>query len=227
VIRFLAKLSSCGVCSRTPHLAIFYFLFHHSGTEYYTISHTIPTRSNRQAFTPSRQTIQHHSSPSPRTNQPQTFRFNSYLRIPFIRHPHHPAPSNYNPFLKVVPVRVPCRSATFRSSDFKVSGSGIVVAMVQEGQTLPYMFYCICLPHIIFHRSNSTAPTPHCTSQQLNHLHSTDHATHSTSHSSPPPATTGNSFVPTALTPHPAKTALSSRLRSCESQYICRRISLL
>ena len=22
----------------------------------------------------------------------------------------------------------------------------------QKGQTLPYMFYCICLPHIIFHR---------------------------------------------------------------------------
>ena len=41
------------------------------------------------------------------------------------------------------------------------------------------MFYCICLPHVIFHRSNSTAPTPHCTSQQLNHYHSSDHATQS------------------------------------------------
>ena len=41
------------------------------------------------------------------------------------------------------------------------------------------MFYCICLPHIIFHRGNSVAIQPHCTSQQLNHHHSTNHATHS------------------------------------------------
>ena len=41
------------------------------------------------------------------------------------------------------------------------------------------MFYCICLPHIIFHCSNSTAIQPHRTSQQLNHHHSTNHATHS------------------------------------------------
>ena len=38
----------------------------------------------------------------------------------------------------------------------------------QKGQTLPYMLYYICLPHIIFPRGNSTAPTPHRTSQQLN-----------------------------------------------------------
>ena len=41
------------------------------------------------------------------------------------------------------------------------------------------MFYCICLPHIIFPRGNSTAQQPHCTSQQLNHYHSSNHATHS------------------------------------------------
>ena len=31
--------------------------------------------------------------------------------------------------------------------------------MEAKGLTLPYMFYCICLPHVIFHRSNSDA---HC-----------------------------------------------------------------
>ena len=31
-----------------------------------------------------------------------------------------------------------------------------LMLLAQKGQTLPYMFYCICLPHIIFHRSNST-----------------------------------------------------------------------
>ena len=41
------------------------------------------------------------------------------------------------------------------------------------------MFYCICLPHIIFPRGNSAAIQPHLTSQQLNHHHSTNHATHS------------------------------------------------
>ena len=54
-----------------------------------------------------------------------------------------------------------------------------MLILAQKGQTLPYMFYCIYLPHIIFHRSNSTAPTPHCTSQQLNHCHSSNHATQS------------------------------------------------
>ena len=36
-------------------------------------------------------------------------------------------------------------------------------------------------------------------------------------HSSPPPEPTGNSFVPTALTPPPANTALSSKWCWCES----------
>ena len=30
-----------------------------------------------------------------------------------------------------------------------------LMLLAQKGQTLPYMFYCICLPHIIFHRGNS------------------------------------------------------------------------
>ena len=42
------------------------------------------------------------------------------------------------------------------------------------------------------------------------------HHTHQT-HSSPPPEPTGNSFVPTALTPHPTNTALSSKWCWCES----------
>ena len=59
------------------------------------------------------------------------------------------------------------------------------------------MFYCICLANIIFHRNNSTAPTPHCTSQQLNHHHSTNPAIQSkltllrrppAIHSFPPPS---------------------------------------
>ena len=55
----------------------------------------------------------------------------------------------------------------------------ILVLMVKKGQTLPYMFYCICLPHIIFHRNNSAASRPHCISQHLNQHHSTGHATQS------------------------------------------------
>ena len=38
-------------------------------------------------------------------------------------------------------------------------------------------------------------------------------------HSSPPPEPTGNSFVPTALTPHPANTGVSEMLCWCESTY--------
>ena len=38
-------------------------------------------------------------------------------------------------------------------------------------------------------------------------------------HSSPPPPT-GNSFVPTALTPHPANTGVSEKLCWCESRHV-------
>ena len=46
------RISSYGVCNRTPHLTISYFLFRHSCIEYHTISHTIPARSNHRTFNP-------------------------------------------------------------------------------------------------------------------------------------------------------------------------------
>ena len=93
------------------------------------------------------------------------------------------------------------------------------------------MFYCICLPHIIFPRSNSTALQPHLTSQQLNHHHSTNPATHSKLtllRRQNPPAIPSPSIAkqPTQLlqlfSTHPCGFPRTARPFSV-SRYFCRR----